>query len=165
MSLQARTIRIISVSLYAALLSLLGGCSTWLGSDYQDPDVQLLNVEVVEAKLLEQEFRLNFRFTNPNDRSLPIRGINYSLQLNELKLADAEYERFFIVPAHDSKIVQVALHTNLWRHMRDLIKLLEKPDQPIRYQLQGVIKTGLMQGRRVHLLRNGEIIPGDIIPE
>ncbi len=165
MSLQARTTRIFSVTACIFLLFLLGGCSTWVSSNYQDPDVELLNVEVVEAKLLEQQFRLNFRVTNPNDRSLPIRGIDYSLQLNDFKLADSEYESFFVVPAYGSKTIKVPLHTNLWRHMRDLIKLLEKPDQPIRYQLQATIKTGLFQGRRVHLLRNGEIIPGDFIPE
>ena len=34
-----------------------------------------------------------------------------------------------------------------------------------RYRLQGEVKTGLMFGRSVHLRRNGEIIPGDFIPE
>ncbi|MNY81880.1 hypothetical protein D3C86_2236830 [compost metagenome] len=57
------------------------------------------------------------------------------------------------------------MHTNLWRHMKYIVKLLEKPDKPIRYRLEGEVKTGLMFGRRVQLARNGEIVPGDFIPE
>lgn len=57
------------------------------------------------------------------------------------------------------------MRTNLWRHMKYIVKLLERPEEPIRYRLQGEVKTGLMFGRSVHLRRNGEIIPGDFIPE
>lgn len=49
--------------------------------------------------------------------------------------------------------------------MKYIVKLLERPEEPIRYRLQGEVKTGLMFGRSVHLRRNGEIIPGDFIPE
>ena len=43
--------------------------------------------------------------------------------------------------------------------------LLETPDQPIPYRLEGTLQTGLFYGYDVHLTRKGEIIPGDFIPE
>jgi LEA14-like dessication related protein len=165
MFLPARTTRIFGLILSLGLFPLLGGCATWLSGYYQAPDVQLLKVEVVEAKLLEQQFLLHFRIANPNASSLPIRGIHYTLYLNDINLASDEYENFFTVPAHGVKTLKIPLHTNLWRHIRDLIDMLEQPDQPIRYRLQGEVKTGLLFGHRVQLSRNGEIIPGDLIPE
>jgi LEA14-like dessication related protein len=57
------------------------------------------------------------------------------------------------------------VRTNLWRHLKQIVSLLEDPNKPISYQLQGEVKTGLLFGRSVHLERKGEIIPGNYIPE
>ncbi|MGH8352323.1 MAG: LEA type 2 family protein [Pseudomonas sp.] len=165
MSYQAQSIRILSLLMLFGLFSGLAGCSTWFTGGFQDPDVRLIKVDVVRAKLLEQEFVLRFRIDNPNGMSLPVRGLVYTVHLNEVKLAAGESNAWFTVPAHGHHVFEVPVRTNLWRHMKYIVRLLEKPDQPIRYRLQGEVKTGLMFGRSVHLARNGEIIPGDFIPE
>nr|WP_028239888.1 LEA type 2 family protein [Stutzerimonas azotifigens] len=151
--------------MFLGLLATLGGCSTWFTGDFEEPQVQLTKVEVVKARLLEQEFLLRFRIRNPNDRSLPVRGLAYTVHLNDIKLASGESSLWATIPAHASEVYEVPVHTNLWRHMKYIVRLLEKPDQPIRYRLEGEVKTGLMFGRRVHIANNGEIIPGDFIPE
>lgn len=145
--------------------SSLGGCASWIGSHFDDPDVQLAKVEVVRARLLEQQFLLHFRIDNPNAVRLPVRGLVYTVFLNEVKLASGESATWFTVPAHGRAEFAVPVHTNLWRHMKYIVKLLEKPEQPIRYRLEGEVKTGLMFSRRIPLHRSGEIVPGDFIPE
>ena len=158
---KAQTIRILSL----LLLLGLSGCSTWFSSGFEDPDVRLVKVDVVKARLLEQQFVLRFRIDNPNGVSLPVRGLVYDVTLNDIPLADGESSTWFTVPAYGRMEFDVPVRTNLWRHMKYIVKLLEKPDQPIRYRLQGEVKTGLLFGRSVHLSRKGEIIPGDFIPE
>jgi len=165
MPYQAKTIRILSLLMLLGLFSGLAGCSTWFTGGFQDPDVRLIKVDVIRAKLLEQEFVLRFRIDNPNGMSLPVRGLVYTVHLNEVKLAAGESNAWFTVPAYGHHVFEVPVRTNLWRHMKYIVKLLEKPDQPIRYRLQGEVKTGLLFGRSVQLARNGEIIPGDFIPE
>lgn len=157
--------RILGLLLLLAVGSGLSGCATWLGGGFKDPDVQLVKVDVVRARLLEQEFQLRFRVDNPNDVSLPIRGLVYTVFLNDVKLASGESATWFTVPANGSEEFEVPVHTNLWRHMKYIVKLLEKPDKPIRYRLEGEVKTGLMFGRRVQLARSGQIVPGDYLPE
>ena len=165
MCCQAPITRILSLLLSLGLLISLSGCSSWLADDFRDPEVRLLKVDVIKAKLLEQKFLLRFRVDNPNDISLPIRGLNYSVKLNGVLLAEGESSKSFTVPAHGQQTFDVPVRTNLWRHLKRIVNLLEDPDQPISYQLQGEVKTGLMFGRSVHLQRNGEIIPGNYIPE
>ncbi|MGE8497734.1 MAG: LEA type 2 family protein [Pseudomonas sp.] len=162
---QAQTIRILSLLMFFGLFSGLGGCSTWWTGGFKDPDVRLLKVDVVRAKLLEQRFVLRFRIDNPNGMSLPVRGLDYKVHLNEVLLAEGESDTWFTVPAHGHHVFEVPVRTNLWRHVRQIVKLLEHPDEPIRYRLEGEVKTGLMFGRNVHMSRNGEIIPGEFIPE
>ncbi|NLJ12452.1 MAG: hypothetical protein GX373_05540, partial [Gammaproteobacteria bacterium] len=64
------------------MLSYLSACSTGGKSRFKKPDVQLVDVELVHAKLLEQQFILHFRVDNPNAQSLPMRSINYRVLLN-----------------------------------------------------------------------------------
>lgn len=157
--------RISAMVVLLSLLSGLAGCSTWFSSDFQDPRVQLKNVEIIKARLLEQQFMLRFRIDNPNEQSLPVRGLVYTVHLNDVELASGESSGWATVPAHGFEYYEVPIHTNLWRHMKYVVRLLEKPDRPIAYRLDGELKTGLMLGRRVHISTNGEIIPGNFIPE
>jgi LEA14-like dessication related protein len=162
---QAQMIRIISLLMFFGLLSGLTGCSTWMSGGFKDPDVQLIKVDVIKARLLEQEFRLRFRIDNPNGVSLPVRGLDYNVHINGIQLAEGHSNEWFTVPAHGHHTFEVPVRTNLWRHVRQIVKALEKPDVPIRYSLKGEVKTGMLFGRSVHMSRNGEIIPGDFIRE
>ncbi len=157
--------RISSAVVLLGLLAGVAGCSTWFSSDFKDPRVQLADVEIVKARLLEQEFMLRFRIDNPNEQSLPVRGLVYRVHLNDVELASGESSGWATVPAHGFEYYEVPVYTNLWRHMKYIVRLLEKPDRPIAYRLDGELKTGLMIGRSVHIATNGEIIPGEFIPE
>ena len=120
---------------------------------------------MIKARLVEQEFVLHFRIDNPNDVSLPVRGLNYTLYLDSVLLAKGDTSQWFTVPARGRKVFEVPVRTNLWRHVKNVVKMLEKPDSPIPYRLNGEVKTGFFFGRSVHMSRNGEIIPGDFISE
>lgn len=151
--------------LFLGLLAGMAGCSTWFSSDFQDPRVQLKDVEIIKARLLEQQFMLRFRIDNPNEKSLPVRGLVYTVHLNDIELASGESSGWTTVPGNSFEYYEVPIQTNLWKHMKYIVRLLEKPDRPIAYRLDGELKTGLMLGRSVHISSNGEIIPGNFIPE
>ena len=161
MDVRARTIKTIAL----AMLLMVSGCTSWFDSGDKDPDVHLEKVELVQAKLLEQRFKLHFRVDNPNDSTLTVRGLSYTLYLGSIKLTEGENEHWFSVQPKSSADYVIPVRTNLWPQVRPLVKLLETPDQPIPYRLEGTLQTGLFYGYDVHLMRKGEIIPGDFIPE
>ncbi len=162
---QAKITRRLGLLILLSLLFTISGCSTWFTGGFKDPQVRLVKVDVVKAKLLEQRFILRFRIDNPNDFSLPVRGLDYRVHLNEVQLAEGQSDTWFSVPARGHHVFAIPVRTNLWRHVRQVVRLLEEPDAPIRYRLEGAVKTGLFFGRSVTMARNGEIIPGDYIPE
>ena len=147
------------------LLLGLGGCASWFGDDAPAPEVHLVKVEVVQARLMQQRFELYFRVDNPADNDLTVRGLEYRIHLGNILLAEGEHEHWFTVGPKRSGFFKVPIRTNLWPKVRELVKLLEKSDQAIPYRLEGELETGLFIAHYVHLARNGVIIPADLIPE
>lgn len=155
-------------SAYLILLSLLGllaSCSSGISSGFKKPDLQLVDVELVRARLLEQQFILHFRVDNPNSKSLPVRSINYQVLLNDTPLANGSNHQWLTVPANGHAYFKIPVHTNLWRHMKVIARMLEKPEQAIHYTLHADVRTGRMFGKKIKILRHGDIIPGDYIRE
>lgn len=142
-----------------------GGCAFWRGEEAPEPQVHLVKVEVVRARLLEQRFTLHFRVDNPGDSDLTVRGLTYRIHLGDLLLTEGEHEHWFTIRPKHSAYFKVPVRTNLWPQVREVVKLLEKPREQIPYRLEGELETGLFIAHYVHLERNGVIIAADLIAE
>ena len=149
----------------AGLILNLSGCSLWSTSSYREPDIHLVKVQVVKAKLVQQDFNLLFRVENDNDSRILVRGLRYKIMLNDIMLADDKSSEWFFVPAHGQKTFSVPVRTNLWKHLKPISRMLEKPDQVIRYRLEGKLKTGLVFRDTVAVGRSGELTPGAFIQD
>lgn len=149
------------------LLSLvlsLAGCASSFDDDWREPQLHLVRVETVKARLMQQRFILHFRLDNPNDSTLQVRGLSYAVHLENLLLAEGDSEQWFQVDANDQRTFKVEVRTNLWQHLKPLARLLRQ-HTPLHYRLEGTLRTGLFFARDLHLSRRGEIIPGDFVPE
>lgn len=150
---------------FAVLTLALSGCSIGSGAQYRDPDIHLLKVQVVKAKLVQQDFKLLFRVENDNDARILVRGLRYKIMLNDVMLAEDKSSDWFFVPAHGHKNFTVPVRTNLWKQLKPISKMLKKPDQAIRYRLEGKLKTGLLFRDTVKIGRSGEITPAAVMED
>ena len=150
--------------LLGTLMAWLTGCASWGGDDWREPEVHLVEVETVKARLLQQEFVLHVQVDNPNDSRLFIRSLSYTVRLNDLLLVQDEESLWRSVGGHARRTFKITARTNLWQQLKPLAKLL-KSRQPLHYTLQAELATGLLIHRDLHLSRSGEIIPGDHFPE
>jgi LEA14-like dessication related protein len=87
--------RSVSLLLVAVALS---GCAL-IVPRLQTPRLSIVDVEVRKANLLEQELRVRMRVENPNDRSLPVQGLSYTVYLGGQEFATGVSDASFIVPA------------------------------------------------------------------
>ncbi|GAA6131927.1 MULTISPECIES: LEA type 2 family protein [Halopseudomonas] len=139
---------------------LLHGCAMFMPS-YSKPDVSLANVEMLKSNLWEQSFRLQLRVDNPNSKSLPIRGMQYKVYLNDMRLATGVSNNVFDVPAYGSETFELEVRSNLWRHLADLVKLVEK-QQSVSYRIEGHISTGLFLAPNINLKEEGTLDPSQL---
>lgn len=144
------------------LAGLLGlhGCAVFDRS-FSEPDVRLANVQMLKSNLWEQSFRLRLRVDNPNTRSLPVRGMQYQVYLNDMRLATGVTDKAFNVPAYGSQYFDVTVRSNIWRHIGDLVKLVEN-QQPVHYRIDGHIRTGLLFSPKLKLREEGTLDPSEL---
>ena len=86
----------------SAALLLLGmalcGCAV-LVPKLETPRLSIVDIEVRKANFLEQRLRVRMRVENPNDRSLPIQGLSYTVYLGDQEFATGVSDASFVVPA------------------------------------------------------------------
>lgn len=130
--------RSISLLLVAVALS---GCTLFVPK-FQTPNLTIVGVEVRRANLLEQQLRVRVRVENPNDRSLPVKGLSYSLYLEGQEFATGVSDASFVVPALGSVEFNMDVSANAAGALFTILR--SPPGQGIEYHLQGRVE--LSQG-------------------
>ena len=136
-------------------ISLFSACST-LGSKPEAPTVTLAGLKIVSADFFEQRFALDLRLQNPNDFTLPIRGMSYDLVLNGNSFASGVSADKVDVPALGETVVRVESVTNLFSLYRQLQQLGESSEKGVEYQLKGNISL-VNRALKLPFNKQGEI--------
>lgn len=126
------------------LLSLLTGCAG-LAKPWEAPEVALAGLRVKELRLAQQTLLLTLAVKNPNDRTLPIKGLTYRLKLegNEIAQGTSALERQ--IPAFGEALVDLEVTGSLLGLAQQLPTLALK-DRPLDWTLSGTatIADGLL---------------------
>ena len=129
-----------AVGALAALL-LSAGCARF-GARLEPPQLSVVGVEIARGDLFEQRFKARMRVQNPNDRSIAVRGVSYTLQIGGEDLGRGLSGSSFTVPALGEAEFDMLVTMNL---AGTLMRLLERarsdglPDS-LSYRLRGEVK-------------------------
>ena len=122
----------------------LSGCAL-LVPKLEKPQLSIVNVELLKSDLWEQQLKVRMRVQNPNDRSLPIKGLSYMLEVAGQEFARGASGASFVVPARGEAEFDMNVMANM---AGTLLKLLsrsaETPDHRVDYHLTG--KVSLSEG-------------------
>jgi LEA14-like dessication related protein len=94
------------------LALLLGACSTFLPR-LETPTLSIVNVEMVGGGVWEQNMKVRMRVQNPNDRTLPVHGLTYTLEVAGQELAEGVSDKSFVVPALGETEFDMNVRTNM----------------------------------------------------
>ena len=129
-----------AVGALAALL-LSAGCARF-GARLEPPQLSVVGVEIARGDLFEQRFKARMRVQNPNDRSIAVRGVSYTLQIGGEELGRGLSGSSFTVPALGEAEFDMLVTVNL---AGTVLRLLERarsdglPDS-LSYRLRGEVK-------------------------
>lgn len=125
------------------LLFLVGltACSTLPGRP-ESPRVNLVGLQLVSVDLFEQRYQVRLRVKNPNAFELPIRGIEFQLEINGQAFADGVSNQSVNVPAYGERVIALEVSSSLIQVFRQLQTLENGRSPGFKYQLNGSVAVG-----------------------
>jgi LEA14-like dessication related protein len=132
-------------ALSAAAL-LLAACA--LTPKFTPPRLSVVDVHIESSDLWEQRLKVRMRVQNPNDRTLPVKGLEYTLEVEGQQFASGVSAASFVVPP----MGEAEFDMNVTTHLAGtLLKLLGRGSDPlgqsVAYRLTGriALSQGLMR--------------------
>ena len=134
--------RMRAIAAAAAVALLSSGCA--LAPKFTTPTLTIVGVQLEASDLLTQHLRVRVHVQNPNDRTLPIKGIEYALEVDGQPFATGDSASSFVVPALGDAEFDMNVTTNM---AGTLVRLLARPSDArasVPYRLTG--KISLSEG-------------------
>lgn len=124
--------------LFLLLAVFLGGCAS-MQTPLESPQVSLTDLRLLDATLFEQRYALKIRVQNPNPVALPINGMNFRLDINDVELGQGVSDQAVTVPAYGEAVFEINLVSNFARIVNQIRALESGKGQSLRYRLAGGI--------------------------
>jgi LEA14-like dessication related protein len=124
----------------------------------QPPEVNVADLRLESLTLFEQTFEVKLRLRNPNSFEIPINGLEYTVYLNDDRLASGASDRSVTVPAYGSEILVTELTTSTIAFVNQFGKLGNIIGKPLNYTVKGSVELA-GRGRRLPFEHSGVITP------
>src|SRR5215472_14013687 len=134
--------RMRAIAAAAAVALLSSGCA--LAPRFTTPTLTIVGVQLEASDLLTQHLKVRVHVQNPNDRTLPIKEIAYTLEVDGQPFATGDSASSFVVPALGDAEFDMNVTTNM---AGTLVRLLARPSDArasVPYRLTG--KISLSEG-------------------
>jgi LEA14-like dessication related protein len=138
------------------LALVLSGCAA-LVPRLETPKLEVVGVQVLDAQFTEQRFNVRMRVRNPNDRELPVRGLQYTMQLAGEDFGRGASTKAFTVPALGEAEFDMTVTTNLASSLLKILSRLDRNGGALEYRLQGTVETDWKFLRKIPFTETGKL--------
>lgn len=135
-------LRTLKTGLLLLSLGVTAGC-TQLVQELSPPSVAVAGLELVNAGVTNQTFRITLDVGNPNAIPLPIRGLSYDLALAGGPFAKGEAAESFRLPANGSERVRLNVTTDLVGALSRITQVLQGSASTVDYDISGALQVDL----------------------
>ena len=140
-------------SLALVLLVCISGCSA---SKLQAPDLTLVSIGMMSADIFNQQFRVRLHVQNPNDREIPVNGLDYELFLEGDSFAEGVSEKPFVLPALGETEFDLVIRTNFVSSIGRLVSRLNGR-KTVNYVLEGKVLTDIGMFNKIPFKETGTV--------
>jgi len=103
----------------------------------EPPEVLVVNVNPLGGTLFEQRVQVDLRVRNPNDFNLDVTGLDFTLQLNNKRLARGLASQAVTIPRLGDAILTVETTTSTLDVLSQLLNLASGED--VTYHIKGIL--------------------------
>ena len=139
-----------------ALMAFLALSACVFAPKLEKPRLNLVSLQMTSADMFNQQFVVRMNVQNPNDRDLPVNGIDYKIFLEGDSFADGTSNVPFVIPANGEKEFDLPVRTNFVSSLGRLLSLLNGKQQ-VRYQIEGTVMTKIGMIHKVPFSESGSV--------
>jgi LEA14-like dessication related protein len=140
----------------AATLAAFLALSACALSKLEKPTLNLVSVQMTSADMFNQQFVVRMNVQNPNDRDLPVNGIDYKIFLEGDSFAEGTSNVPFVIPAKGEKDFDLPVRTNFISSLGRLLSRLNGKRE-VRYQIEGTVLTKIGMVHKVPFTQSGTV--------
>ncbi|GJL50007.1 MAG: hypothetical protein NPIRA01_12340 [Nitrospirales bacterium] len=122
----------------------------------ESPEVLLVDITPLDTTMFEQRLQVDLRVRNPNDFDLEVTGIDFTLHLNDQRLARGLSSQASTIPRLGDAVISVETTTSTFDILRQFLTLRERQD--VDYQVDGVL---YVQGARLPFENKGILLDSE----
>lgn len=141
--------------LILGLLLALQSCSLF-GPKLQVPRLKVVSIGMLSADLFSQQFLVRMNVQNPNDRELPIKGLDYKIFLQGDSFAEGVTNAPFVIPALGESQFDMTVRTNFVSSIGRLVQRLNGKNK-VEYVIEGTVFTRLGLFSKIPFQEAGEV--------
>ena len=139
-------------ALPCALVCLLAaGCAT---THFEAPQLTVMSMQVQSADLFSQRMRVHMRVVNPNPRELPVKSIDYRIEVGGADFAQGLADQPFVVPAMGEAEFDVQVTANI---ANAITQILGRKRDSLDYRLIGSVSLSRGFLRRIPFDQRGRV--------
>ena len=147
--------RSLAGTVLCAFVLCLTACSA-MAPKLAVPKLALVTVAMTSADIFNQQFLVRVNVQNPNDRELPITGIDYKLFLEGDSFSEGVSNKPFTVPAQGDIDFDMVVRTNFVSGAARLMSRLHGRDQ-VQYVVEGKILTDISMMKKIPFQETGTV--------
>ena len=140
---------------FVTLLTGMTACSS-MGPKIETPRLTISKVAMTSGDIFSQNFLVQLKVENPNDRELPIKGIEYQLFLQGDSFAEGTNSRPFTVPANGETEFYMTVRTNFVSSIGRLLTRLNGKTT-VEYILEGKVRLDAGMIRTLPFQESGTV--------
>ncbi len=149
--------KIVRIGSLLFAVALLNGCAS-MGTTLQAPRLTVVAANMASADVFSQQFRVRVHVENPNDRTLPIKSIDYKLFLEGDNFAEGMSDAPFIVPANGEKEFDLTMRTNFVSSVgRLLSRLTGTNNRTVQYVFSGSVVVDTLFSPKLNFTESGAV--------
>src|SRR5687768_249313 len=107
----ARRLALITLASLTLLSFVGGGCA--MVPQLEAPKLSVVSLKMQGGDIFSQHVLVRMRVFNPNSRELPIKGLTYSIEVNDAELGNGASAAPFTVPAMGEAEFDMQITANL----------------------------------------------------
>ncbi len=129
-----------SIYRLAIMIVLAISLTACAGVRPEPPSVQLAGLEITDVSLSHANFLATLNLFNPNSFGLNVDGLNFTLFLNDIRIAKGLTAKAFSIPAEENGEATLRLSSS-FLNLFQLSRSIQDQDE-IAFRIAGEIKIG-----------------------